>query len=594
MHDISSPLLTLAVYLAALVAGVLLFRRLGLGSAIAYLLVGALAGPAALGIVGHSETVAILAEFGVVLLLFAIGLELRPARLWRLRIDIIGLGSAQLVLTGAVIAVGLRFGLDWGWGVSVVTGAALALSSTAFGLQTLEDRKAIGTPFADRTISILLFQDLAVVPLLALVALSTEAGFSGPDAGHISVTAILIAVGSLAALVLIGHFAIGPMFRLIARSGAREAFTAGALLVVMGAALLTISAGLSAATGAVIAGVLLAESEFRDRIESDIDPFRALFIGLFFIGIGVNVDWRAVALSIHIALFGAVALFLVKGCILFALARIRGSSVADSLRTAVLLGQAGEFAFVLFGLAVASDVLKPEAASVLTAITALSMAMTPVAMRILDKFLERIERDAVKPEEAPATAAEPAAAPMVVIGYGRYGKAVTEILQRRGYDLVLVDKSPERVRVARDKGCRVFFGDLEHPGTLRSIERGGVRAIFVCIDEADTSRKAVARLRQRFPDAVLLARVRDRWSQWNTIRLGADRAVLEVFDSALAMAREGLTLLGDEDAADETIAEYKRDDAEQIEKLLAIYSRDEGGDVEDFELDDDKGRTSAS
>ena len=574
LHRIEPVLLNVAIYLAALVAGVLAFRRLGLGSALGYLLVGAIVGPAALGIVGENETVRTLAEFGVVLLLFVIGLELRVARLWRLRVDIFGMGAVQLLLTTVLLGTALHWAADWGWGPALIAGAALSLSSTAFGVQLLEERRAIGTPFADRAISVLLFQDLALVPLVALITLFAVAGFGGESGGTFSAGAITLALASLATLILVGYFVINPFFRLIARSGADEAFTAGALLVVIGAALLMQFAGLSMAMGAVVAGILLAGSEFRHRIESAIDPFRGLLLGMFFMGIGVEIDWLAVASSLHVALGSALGVFALKGAVLFALARVRGSTVPESIRIGVLLGQAGEFGFVLFGLAAASGVFSQEDASVLTGVAVLSMAFTPLVLRLADRWIGLYERK-MGSKDVPDFNEAPQAS-VLVVGFGRFGQTVAQILNRRGYSLLLVDNNPQRVQVARSLGYEVFFGDFGHQGFIQTAAKRGLCAVFVCIDDAEACLKAVSELRERFPDVLLIARVRDRFAQWEMLEVGADSAVREVFESAVAFAEEGLKLLGESDAIEELIADFRKQDAEELVRMSAQYTRNEG------------------
>lgn len=564
-------LLTVALYLTALVAGILAFRRLGLGAALGYLVVGAVAGPAVLGLLDIDEVISALADFGVVLFLFVIGLELRPARIWRLRVDLLGLGGGQLLVTWLVLGSGFHFALGWEWGPSVVAGAALALSSTAFGVQMLDERGAIGTPFADRAISILLFQDIALVPLIAMVALFSEVGLVAEVSGQGSKVAIGLA--TLAALIVVGHFLIDPFFRMIARTAADEAFTASALLVVAAAALATDRAGLGVAMGGVIAGALLAESEFRHRVEEAVEPFRGLLIGVFFVGVGAQIDWIAVAGSIHIAIIGAAGLFLIKTAILLVLVRLRGANMHSALRTAVLLGQSGEFGFVLFGLAATSGVLDGAVVSVLSATIALSMAMTPVAMKLADRWIARQELRSVPGKDSDFQVADDVRALTVLVGCGRFGQTVAEVLRRRGHELLLIDSNPDRVRVARAQGHGVIHGDAAGNEVLRAVRRRGVRAFFICVDDPDRSLRAVSNLRGEFPDALIFVRTANRLMQWEAIEVGADFAVREVFESALIMAHQGLEHLGDGDAADEVIAEFRREDAEEFGAMQARYTR---------------------
>ena len=578
-------LLTVGIYLAALVVGVVAFRRFGLGAAPGYLVLGAAAGPAALGLLAGNETIDTLAEFGVVLLLFVIGLELRPARVWSLRVDILGLGIGQVTLTTALFAMIVHAILGWDAGPCIVAGAALALSSTAFGIQSLMERNALGTRFADRAIAVLLFQDLAVVPLLALVSLFSAAGLGGVDA---SIWSLATALGSLLVLGLAGHYLINPFFRHIVRGGGDEAFTPAALLVVVGAALLMEQAGLSMAMGALIAGVLLAESEYRHRIESAIHPFRSLFLGLFFLGVGAQVDILAIGSVLHFVVGAAIGVFVLKAAVLFALARIRGADLVESIRIAALLGQAGEFGFVIFGLAAVNGIFTDAVASSLTAVAAVSMGLTVVAVRLAEWWITRIRsRDEALEEEEE----EVPPASVIVVGFGRFGQTVARVLQRRGFAPLVLERSPERIRIARSQGFEAFFGDLDGSDFLGAAEQRGVRAIFVCANGGSNRPKAIARLRELFPDVELLARVPDRFTGWEALELGADHVERELFEASLSMVREGLTRIGDAEGAEEAIDEIRRDEAEQAEQLRAYtMSGDTAAERETASGDAPKGR----
>ena len=571
LHHPDLALITVGLYLAALVAGVVAFRRFGMGAAPGYLLLGAAAGPAALGLLAGNETIDTLAEFGVVLLLFVIGLELRPARIWSLRVDIFGLGLGQVLVTTVLLAVLVRAFLGWDAGPSIVAGAALALSSTAFGIQSLMERNALGTRFADRAIAVLLFQDLAVVPLLALVSLFSAAGL-GAVGG--SIGSVAAALGSLVVLGFAGHFLINPFFRQVVRSGGDEAFTPAALLVVVGAALLMEQAGLSMAMGALIAGVLLAESEYRHRIESAIHPFRSLFLGLFFLGVGAQVDIFAIGSVIHYVVGAAVSVFILKAAVLLALARIRGADMVESIRIAALLGQAGEFGFVIFGLAAVNGIFPDPVASALTAVAAVSMGLTVVAVRLAEWWITRMRSREEIPQEE-----EIPPASVIVVGFGRFGQMIARVLQRRGFAPLILERSPERVRIARSQGFEAFFGDLDGSDFLSAAEQRGARAIFVCADGGGNRLRAIARLREMFPDAELLARVPDRFTGWEALELGADHVERELFEASLSMVREGLSRMGDAEGAEEAIEEIRRDEAEQAEQLRA-YTLSGDGDVE--------------
>lgn len=555
--DGGDPFLTTAVvFLGAAVVAVPLFRRLGMGSVLGYLAAGALIGPFGLALIRDTGTVMHAAEFGVVLLLFVIGLELKPARLWRLRADIFGLGLLQVTLTWALLGGALRvFGLPIE--AAVVAGAALALSSTAFGVQILREKRELTLPHGDRAFSVLLFQDLAVVPLLALVA------FLGPATGDgaMTLTDGALALGALVALGLALRFGLRPAFTVIARTRTSEIFTAAALLVVVGSALIMELAGLSMALGAFLAGVMLAESEFRYQLESDIEPFRGLLLGLFFMSFGMSLDWRLVAGAWWIVLGGALGLFLAKGAVLFALSRAFGSEGRDAVRIAALLGQGGEFGFVLFSLAEASGILTGGLPAILAAVVTLSMVLTPLAVALAERW------PAPHPEEAPGDlprAHEAAPARIIIAGFGRVGQVVARVLALRGYDITLIDNSPRRIQMARNFGEQVYYGDATRVDVLASAGAGEADIIYLCIDDRNGARDAVARLRERFPDTLIFADTYDRFSELEMWEAGADLVIRETFESAIALARAGLVELGDGDAADEVIAEFRRLDSERL------------------------------
>ncbi|MFT7026646.1 MAG: monovalent cation:proton antiporter-2 (CPA2) family protein, partial [Paracoccaceae bacterium] len=410
-----------AVFLGAAVLAVPIFKRLGLGAVVGYLAAGSLIGPSGLALVPDPATVMQLAEFGVVLLLFVIGLELRPARLWRLRAEIFGLGALQVLLTGALlIGAFMQFGMS-GAGATIA-GLALALSSTAFAVQLLRERGELTRPHGDRAFSILLFQDLAIVPLLALAAFLAPGGEGGGGFGWVGMG---VAVGAVAALMLFGRYALPHILGVVARTRADEIFTAATLLVVICASLLMDLVGLSMATGAFLAGVLLADTEYRHQLESDIEPFRGLLLGLFFMGFGMTLDWGMVADRWWEVIGGAFALFALKGAVLFVLSRLFRSPTADALKISAALAQGGEFAFVLLGAAVLSGVLADDERSMLSAIVTLSMALTPLALKLADRL-------AVSPEDAEEGMEDASAAPsstILVAGFGRVGQVVARVMR---------------------------------------------------------------------------------------------------------------------------------------------------------------------
>ncbi len=552
-----------AKYLGAAVIAVPLFKRLHLGSVVGYLIAGAAIGPHAAGFITEAESALHFAEFGVVLLLFVIGLELQPSRLWRLRTDIFGLGLIEVLLTGAAVAMVLAFSGWIEWQAAIAVGGALALSSTALVVQILREKGDLTKPYGDRAFSILLFQDLAIVPLLALAAVL--APYSDGSDGS-AWLAVLKAVGAIIALILFGRYALGPIFHLIAAAKADEIFTAAALLVVVGAALLMQYVGLSMAMGAFLAGVLLAESEFRHQLEADIEPFRGLLLGLLFLAVGMSVSFVLIWDNLALVLLGALGLMVVKGGLIVGLARAFGSSMRDGLKIGAIMAQGGEFGFVLFTVTVGNGLLGAEKASLLTAIVTLTMALTPLAM-VLATWLgpeRRVDMDGIE------TVEQSEGGPVIVAGFGRFGQVVARVLRLRGYELVLIDSNPDRIRIARSFGNRVFFGDLRRADTLKIVGADRARAVFLCADDPATIMQATKELRRRYPHLLIFARAFDRFAELELGKAGADVVVREMMESGMAMGRLALEKLGDGDAADEVIDEFKRRDG-QLLRLQGEY-----------------------
>lgn len=554
MVAVDPNLLNAAIFLGSAVVAVPLFRRLGLGAVLGYLAAGVAIGPHVFGLFADAAAVLHFAELGVVLLLFVIGLELRPARLWRLRAEIFGLGLAQVLITAAVIAVVLRLG-GLGWPAAVAAGGALALSSTAFAVQLLRDRGELTAPHGDRAFSILLFQDLAIVPLLALVALISPGGGSlggWAEAG--------LALGALAAVVLIGRFGLRPLFTIIAKTRSDEIFTAAALLVVIGAALLMQLAGLSMAMGAFMAGVLLAESEYRHQLETDIEPFRGLLLGLFFIGVGMSIDWPVVMTAWPLVIGGAVLLYLVKAALLVGLTRAGGSGLREALKIGALMGQGGEFAFVIFAVGTATGLWGAQAAAMMAAAVTISMALTPLGLRLVDwlRLPPRVDMTGIQ------QVTEIAAASVIVVGFGRFGQVVARMMRMQGLEITIIDNDPDNIRMAETFGNKVFFGDLARGDVLRAAGADQARAIFLCIDDRALQLSTVEALRHRFPQMLIFARGYDRFSELELTRVGADIVIREMLGSAVELAKLGLERLGFSNSAGETAEEFRRRDAELL------------------------------
>eukprot|EP00752_Nemacystus_decipiens_P001082 g1082.t1 len=515
-----------AVFLGAAVVAVPIFQRLKLGSILGYLAAGAVLGPAGLAVIDNAENVLNFAEFGVVLLLFVIGLELKPSRLWSLKRDIFGLGMLQVMVTGVLLAAIGVHGLGWSWNAALAGGFAVALSSTAFGVQLLRERGDLNTPYGTRAFSILLFQDLAIVPLLALVPLlAVGAEGAAPDW-----VATLEALGVIVLLVLAGKFLLNPIFRIIAATGSDEISVAAALLVVIGAALLMHMVGMSMALGAFIAGVMLAESEYRHQLEADIDPFRGLLLGLFFIAVGMSVDWRLVLANWGFVLGGAVALMAIKGAILYGLSRAFGSGPKDATRIAVTLPQGGEFGFVLFSVAAGAAILSARDANLMTALVTVSMALTPLVGAASDHIAGRLFTSDERGEMPDAAEAERNS--VIVVGFGRVGQVVARIFMALGIPVTAIDGDPKRIEAAKRFGHKVYFGDATRTDVLAAAGAGEADMIFVTIDNQKASLLAIQEIRKRFPQIKIMGRAHDRIHAMEMIDSDADFFVRDTPSSA--------------------------------------------------------------
>jgi glutathione-regulated potassium-efflux system ancillary protein KefC/glutathione-regulated potassium-efflux system protein KefB len=571
------------VYLAAAVLAAPVAKRLGLGSVLGYLIAGAIIGPFALDAVGAAEDTRHVAEFGVVILLFLIGLEVRPALLWRMKGVIFGLGGAQVAGSALVLgAAALALGLDWR--EALATGLILAMSSTAIVLQTLEERGLRQGPVGQTGFGVLLFQDLAVIPLLALLPLLAVASHGGTDAGGhaeaggvlagapawLQGVAVLVAVGGV---IGIGRYAIRPVFRYIAAARLREIFTAAALLLVVGVAVLMQSVGLSPALGAFVAGVVLAESEFRRELETDIEPFRGLLLGLFFITVGAGLDFGLVAAQPFLVLGLVLGLMLLKALVMFAAAVVTGSRREDAGMVAVALSQGGEFAFVLLGFAVAAGTLGQDLTSLLTAVVALSMAATPLAVGVYARLTQRAAGARAEPENEPFDERPPDA---IIAGYGRFGQIIARVLTANGFVLATLDSSIEQIDLLRRFGRRVYYGDATRLDLLRAAGAEKAKVLVVAIDDRDQAVRLVEAAREAFPHLAILARSYDRRDLFDLMRNGADHVERETFESALHMAVVALQRLGlRREQADTAAKVFRRHDLRQIATLAPLWGDEE-------------------
>ena len=568
------------VYLTAAVVSVPIAKRLGLGSVLGYLLAGIAIGPFALGLVGDGEQdVMHFAEFGVVLMLFLIGLELEPSRVWRLRGPILGLGGLQVgVTTGALAAIGMTLGLDWRMALAV--GVTLALSSTAIVLQTLAERNLMATHGGQSSFAVLLFQDIAVIPILALMPLLAAKGAAagGPEgvehdhtwvAGLPAWAETLVVFAAVLAIILAGRYLLQPAFRAIARTGLRELFTAAALLLVIATATLMTKVGVSPALGTFLAGVVLARSEYRHELESDIEPFKGLLLGLFFISIGASIDFGLIGAAPGTILGLTVLLVATKLLILFVLGRVFKLSLDQNLLFAFSLAQGGEFAFVLLAFAVRYDVVPPTLAGTLIAVVALTMAATPVLMLLNEKLFqprfgtrESSGREADKIDEQGS---------VIIAGFGSFGAIVGRLLRANGVAETVLELDSDRVELLRKLGLKVFYGDASRPDLLHAAGADKARLMVLALGSGEKNLEMVATVRKHFPNLTLLARARSRDEAYQLIEAGVEYVFRDKLDSSLKMGVEALRLLGFRaHQAHRAAKTFRRHDEEALRELAAM------------------------
>lgn len=522
------------VYLAAAVIVVPVFKRLGLGSVLGFLVAGIAIGPWGLKLITGVEAILHFAEIGVALLLFLVGLELDPRRLWSLRRPVFGLGGAQIVLTALAVALA-AVALGFPFAVGLVAGMGFALSSTAIALATLAERNLLATAGGQAAFAVLLAQDLAVIPLLAVLALlapgAAGAGFDPLAAGK--------AVAVIAGVIFAGHTLLRPLLRYIANTRLREIFIAFSLLLVLGIAALMEWVGLSMALGTFLAGVLLADSEYRHELELDIEPFKGLLLGLFFIAVGMSVDVGLFARAPDAVLGLALGVVALKLALLVPLARLFGVRRGDGLLFAVVLSQAGEFAFVLFGAAGAQRLLPRATVDLLNAAVAASMLATPLLVVAYERLL--VPRLGAQPRRA-ADAIE-AKNPVIVAGFGRFGQVVTRLLNARGIQATVIDRDPNQIDLVRRFGWKAYYGDVTRLELLEAAGAAEAKLMVIAVDDVEAARKAVRLARERFPNLALVVRARGRTDAFEYAELGVP-AIRETFDSALEAGERALRALG--------------------------------------------------
>jgi monovalent cation:proton antiporter-2 (CPA2) family protein len=547
----------IVILLGSAVLAVPVFKRIGFGSVLGYLAAGLVIGPFGFRVFTEPEAILHVAELGVVMFLFIIGLEMQPSRLWSMRKEIFGLGLVQVLVCILLLSwVGVALG--YSPRVSLIAGTGFVLTSTAIVMQMLQERGDLAKEKGQRIISILLLEDLAIVPLLALVA------FLAPGGGEVSMAerlrGVAVGLGAIAALVVAGRYLLNPIFRLLAAARAREVMTAAALLIVLGAAWGMQLGGLSTAMGAFLAGVLLSESSYRHELEADVEPFRGILLGLFFLAVGMSLDLNVVIQNWQLIAISVVAFTLLKAVGVYGVARLFKANHREAVERTVLMTQGGEFAFVLYAAALGVGLIDAEGSAMLSAIIIVSMVMTPLMVVIHDRLMPEVVVDdsgMETPKDAVGTA--------LLIGFGRFGQIVSQPLLARGYSVTTIDNDPEMIRVAASFGFKVYFGDGARLDILHAAGAGNASLILVCVDDRTAATRMVELVRHEFPNALLLARAYDREHGLELVKAGVDYPVRETFESAIKFARAALDRLGEpEDAIEDAIAELRRRDEERF------------------------------
>ncbi|MBZ9934742.1 monovalent cation:proton antiporter-2 (CPA2) family protein [Mesorhizobium sp. BR1-1-16] len=545
-----ADLAQLVVLLGAGVVAVPIFKRIGLGSVIGYLAAGVAIGPFGLGFFTDPQAILHVAELGVVMFLFVIGLEMRPTRLWGLRREIFGLGLAQVVACGALLTlIGVAVGLPLA--AAFVAGMGFVLTSTATVMQLLDERGDTASPSGQRIVSILLLEDLAIVPLLAIVVLIGPATSS--DAHQPFWLSGLIALGCVAALVAAGRWLLNPMFRILAGANAREVMTGAALLVVLGSALAMQFGGLSMAMGAFLAGVMLSESSFRHQLEADIEPFRGILLGLFFLGVGMSLDLGVLVSDWHIILAAVIGYMIVKAIGIFGIARLFRANRKEALSRAALMAQGGEFAFVLYAAATTAGIIDGRTNAILTATVIISMALTPLTVMALKWLPEP------KPNVDDLDVADGLEGRVLMIGFGRFGQITAQFLLSEGIDVTAIDSDADMVRSAARFGFKVYYGDGTRLDVLRAAGIEHADLVVVCTDKRESTDLIVELIRSEFPLSKLYVRSYDRQHTLKLRQQGVDFEIRETYESAFTFGMKSLEGLGYDESHIADVAETIRE-----------------------------------
>ncbi len=574
-------LTTALIYLCAAIISVPIAKRIGLGSVLGYLLAGVIIGPYVLKLVGDQGEVIHFAEFGVVMMLFLIGLELRPGRLWQMRRPILGLGGLQVGITALIITLSVLLIAGLPWQSSIALGLALALSSTAIVLQSLTERGLLNSQAGNNAFSVLLFQDIAVIPILAILPLLALADANVHNDGHHTnligdlpmLAQFGVSIATIAFIIIGGHYLAAPIFRFIAETHIREIFTAFALFIVVAIAVLMQSIGLSPALGTFLAGVILADSEFRHELEVDIEPFKGLLLGLFFIAIGASINFDLL-FDEPLTIFALVAaLILIKAIVLAFLAKIFKLGFSQGLLFTLALAQGGEFAFVVVSAAKQFSVFDMQTSNIITVVVALSMLISPLLLVGYEAFMSRPSQN--NDDEKDQEDKDISPGEVIVAGYGRFGQIVGRLLKSQGYVVTILDHSPSQVELVRRFGSKVYYGDASRKDLLQAAGAARAKLLVIAVDEADKTIDIVKTTQKHFPNLKILARAIDRRHTYELMRLNIDGIKRETFDSALNMGVDALKIMGKEpNAADRAGKIFGDYDEQSLVQLAEVWGDD--------------------
>jgi CPA2 family monovalent cation:H+ antiporter-2 len=582
--DQHSFLFQALVYLAAAVVMVPLAKKIGLGSVLGYLIAGIVIGPAVLGFVGQEgEDLMHFAEFGVVMMLFIIGLELEPELLWKLRKSILGLGGLQVLGTALIICLlSLFFNLHWKQAIAL--GLILSLSSTAIVLQTLNEKGLMKTPAGQNAFSVLLFQDIAVIPMLALFPLLAsvpQTGEVSPDTsgnfmeGLPAIVQTGIVLGAVGAIIVAGRFLVRPFLRIIAATRLREVFTATALLLVVGIAVLMTQVGLSPALGTFLAGVVLANSEYRHELESDIEPFKGLLLGLFFIAVGASIDFSLFLLDPWTILSLVIGLMILKGLVLFFLGKVFRLGLDQNLVFAFSLSQVGEFAFVLFSFSLQKGILPKELTDLMFAVVAISMAFTPFLLLLYEKLIQK--NLAGKQEENTREADTiNESNPVIVAGFGHFGNTLGRFLRAHHIGMTILDNDVDRVDLLRKMGIKVYYGDASRHDLLEAAGAAKAKLIIITLEPPEKRLEMIETIKKHFPNLRMLVRAENRFDAYDLMNAGMLHVYRETLDTALRVGVDTMRFLGYRTyTAQRAARTFRRIDEENLKKLASIKDSDE-------------------